>query len=126
MKKFKFITILLVGFLFHETTAQVVNIPVFNNTNKTREAIFFIYELNSSNDVQTLDNYLSTFEGKIESIQIDLVTQMCILEVKSIDNENLEQIIFQAGFKSFLKSELPPAGYKYVYNEDGTWKLKEI
>lgn len=106
--------------------SQVNITPQFNNDERTREAIFFIVDLKLSEDAQKLDDFLMSFDGKVVSVNIDLPSQMCVMDVKNIDNENLEEIIYQAGFKGILKSSIPPAGFKYVYNPDGTWKLKEI
>lgn len=121
--KFVLTTLFLVSGLVGFTQ---VNIGPQFNVERTREAIFFIEDLSTVDDAATLKKYLEKFEGKIEMVNIDLSTQMCILEVLSIDNQNLEELIFQAGFKGFPKTELPPVGFKYVYNPDGTWKLKEL
>lgn len=113
-------------FLGNMVFSQINPSPQFNNDERTREAIFFIVDLKLYEDAQKLDNYLMSFEGKIVTVNIDLSTQMCVMDVKDIDNINLEELIFQAGFKGIVRPSLPPTGFKYVYNPDGTWKLKEI
>lgn len=121
-------SILITCFLFlgNLVFSQVNISPQYNNEERTREAIFFITNLENNEDVEKLDNYLSSFDGKISTVNIDLATQMCVMDVKNIDDINLEELIFQAGYKGLIKSSIPPLGFKYVYNADGTWKLKEL
>lgn len=93
---------------------------------KTRKVHFFIFGLELPNDADTLIERLQQFPDNILEISVDLPTQMCSLVVKEAKDDYLERIIFYLGFKALKKEELPPNGFKYVFNPDGTWKLKAL
>jgi len=124
MKKILFALLLLFSSL------GAIDLFAQNNLNltaeKTRTVHFFIYGMESEFDSDTLIERLNQFPDNILSINVDLNTQMCSLEVKNAKDDYLERIIFYLGYKAFKKPTLPPAGFKYVFNPDGTWKLKAI
>ncbi len=117
--------LLLILFIGGNSKAQVNATPI-NNQERTRDVYFFIIDLDNASEVAIIENHLSRYDKKIVSYSVDVTTQMCTLSVKEAQNEDLKEVIFQSGFKGILKTELPPSGFKYVYNPDGSWKLKEI
>lgn len=107
-----------------------VNAQTMQNTNKedfkSRKVFVFIDQLSNQADANTVQDYLLSFNGKIETCEIDLNSQMAVLEVQYMANQDILEVILQKGFTAYIKDELPPAGFKYIYNPDGTWKLKQL
>jgi hypothetical protein len=93
---------------------------------KTRTVYIFVVDLDSQTEVNSINNHLITFDGKVETIECNLQNQMCTLEVQVIKDIDLIEIFASLNFTAFIKTQLPPEGQKFVYNPDGTWKIKEI
>lgn len=119
---------MVLGFLFLQinSSAQAFHGQNNNQQGRTRTVYFFIDQLDTQSEKTDLINFLNQFEGKIDGINIDVATQMAVLEVQNITDQDVIEVILQAGFVAYEKDGLPPAGYKYVYNTDGTWKLKQL
>jgi hypothetical protein len=92
----------------------------------TRTVYLFISDLQNSSDANIVDTYLETFDGKIFSANTTVNNKMCVVKLKNMNDHDLVELVLQKGFTAFIKSEMPPAGFQYVYNPDGTWKLKEL
>lgn len=99
---------------------------VNSNEGKTRTVYLYIVEVENSTQSQQIDDYLNLFNGKIISSTTDELNHMCIVELKIMSNQDLIEVVGQVGFTAFIKTEMPPAGQRYVYNPDGTWKIKAL
>jgi hypothetical protein len=105
--------------------SQNQNLPYISHEAK-RTSYFFILELETEADATNLETYLASFNRKVESVKVDFSTQMCTVSFNEFTDDDIEQLIFQAGFKGIKRKELPPVGFKYVYLMDETWKLIEL
>lgn len=93
---------------------------------KTRTVYLYIVELENSSQAQIIDDYLNLFDGKIISSNSDELNHMCVVELKLMTNQDLIEVVGQKGFTALVKNEMPPAGQRYIYNPDGTWKIKAL
>ena len=106
---------------FGQTTQQPNS-----SSSKTRTLYLYIVEVDNSTEAQTIDNYLKLFEGKIVSANTNELNHMCVVELKIMTDQDLIEVVGQIGFTAFIKTEMPQAGQRYVYNPDGTWKIKSL
>ena len=93
---------------------------------KTRTVYLYIVEVDNPTEAQTIDNYLNLFEGKIVSASTNESNHMCVVELKIMTDQDLIEVVGQVGFTAFIKTEMPQAGQRYIYNPDGTWKIKAL
>jgi hypothetical protein len=93
---------------------------------KTRTVYLYIVEVENSTQAETIDNYLNLFKGKIVSASTNYSNHMCVVELKIMTDQDLIELVGQVGFTAFVKTEMPQAGQRYIYNPDGTWKIKAL
>lgn len=92
----------------------------------SRTVYLYIVEVENSSEATTIDQYLESFEGKVISASTDIQNHMCIVKVKHFTDQDLLELVLQVGYTAFVKEEMPLPGQRYVYNPDGTWKIKAL
>ena len=124
MKKLLLSLFLLIGSAYGLKSFAQTNFNL--QVEKTRTAYLYIVEVEDSSQSNVIDNYFNSFNGKVVSSITDANNHMCIVVYKHFSEIDLIEILKHLGYTGFIKDEMPPAGQRYVYNPDGTWKIKAL